>query len=392
MTEYMSVREAAAAWGIPERRVRKLCEDGKIDGLIRIGGERGIPRDAAVPAVGAARPHGGGKTGGKPAVLRVFENFIGPDARLSVRNGGVAVYHLENGTGSGVITIYDVFPGVTLFYNDLHLSKITGHEGAAKGGEDSIVIDHCREGRFECELKGGEYGHLGEGDLVVSETSTALNFSVFPLSHYHGISIFIDIAPASETVEAACALLRVGPIDLREIKRKLLSGRPYFLMRGTEAIDHIFSEIYDAPPALKESYIRLKLIELLLFLNASEPDGAGERRYFYKTRVDAVKAMRDYMTANLERQFTLPELSKLFGIPLTAMKSCFKTVFGTPVQEYMREYRIQAARVLLRESGEAVSAVAARVGYDSHAKFSAAFKARCGCTPSEYRKITVRKG
>ncbi|MDR2421245.1 MAG: AraC family transcriptional regulator, partial [Oscillospiraceae bacterium] len=158
----------------------------------------------------------------------------------------------------------------------------------------------------------------------------------------------------------------------------------------TDAVAHIFAELYNAPPELKENYIRLKFIELLLFLSVAERVPEDGRRYFYKTRVDAVRALRDYVTANLDKQFTLPELSRLFNIPLTAMKTCFKTVFGTPVQEYMREYRLQAASVLLRESGEPVAAIAARVGYDSHAKFSAAFKARSGCTPSEYRKITIK--
>lgn len=35
--EYMSVKEAAARWGISERRVRALCESGRIEGVTHIG-------------------------------------------------------------------------------------------------------------------------------------------------------------------------------------------------------------------------------------------------------------------------------------------------------------------------------------------------------------------
>jgi AraC-like DNA-binding protein len=319
--------------------------------------------------------------------------ILGPDARLTLKNDSCAIFHLENETGNGVVTVFDVFPGASLFYNDLHMLKINGHDSTdAPGAAGTLVINHCREGRFECEFQNGECGYLGEGDLVVSEMPMPLKASLFPITHYHGISIMLDVPVAAQAIDRICALLRTVPIDLYAIKERLLTtNRPYFLMRGTAALTHIFSELYDAPPALKASYIRLKLIELLLFLSVTKPEDAEKQRYFYKTHVAAVKAMRDYLTANLEHGFTLEELSQLFDIPLTAMKSCFKTVFGTPIQTYMREYRLQTAAVLLRETNDPIADIATRVGYDSHAKFSAAFRSFTGVTPSKYRKVSVLK-
>jgi AraC-like DNA-binding protein len=201
----------------------------------------------------------------------------------------------------------------------------------------------------------------------------------------------LDVESASEAILGICSLLHIVPIDIRVIKKRLLAERAYHLVRGTETIAHIFTEFYSAPPALKESYIRLKLIELLMFLSSAEPRDQERRHYFYKTRVDIVKAIRDHLTANLDKRFTLPELSQLFDIPLTAMKNCFRTVYGSPIGEYMREYRLQAAAVLLCETEEPISEIATRVGYDSHTKFTAAFRAYAGVVPSEYRKVFVRK-
>ncbi len=47
--DYISVREAAAKWGISERRVQKLCEEERIKGQRRIGHMWLIPRDASKP-------------------------------------------------------------------------------------------------------------------------------------------------------------------------------------------------------------------------------------------------------------------------------------------------------------------------------------------------------
>jgi AraC-like DNA-binding protein len=98
------------------------------------------------------------------------------------------------------------------------------------------------------------------------------------------------------------------------------------------------------------------------------------------------------MVDNIDRRFTLEELSDMFGMPLTSLKSCFKHVFGKPIGLYMRQRRISEASEMLAKTIDPVAEISERVGYESHAKFSSAFKASMGCTPSEYRKSVARKG
>ena len=47
--EYIKVSQAAEKWGITPRRVRVLCAEGKIDGVIRKGKLYIIPENAAKP-------------------------------------------------------------------------------------------------------------------------------------------------------------------------------------------------------------------------------------------------------------------------------------------------------------------------------------------------------
>lgn len=49
MLDYISVREASIKWGISERRIQKLCEENRIDGVIRFGRSWAIPKDAQKP-------------------------------------------------------------------------------------------------------------------------------------------------------------------------------------------------------------------------------------------------------------------------------------------------------------------------------------------------------
>jgi len=50
--EYIKVSKAAEKWGLSARRVRILCAEGKIPGVIRKGNLYMIPEDAEKPRDG----------------------------------------------------------------------------------------------------------------------------------------------------------------------------------------------------------------------------------------------------------------------------------------------------------------------------------------------------
>lgn len=53
--EYMSCAEAAAKWGISERRVQKLCEGNRIPGISKFGSVWLIPKEAEKPIDGRTK-------------------------------------------------------------------------------------------------------------------------------------------------------------------------------------------------------------------------------------------------------------------------------------------------------------------------------------------------
>lgn len=48
--DYISVKEAAEKWSISTRRVQILCEQNRIDGVIRFNNSWAIPKGAVKPA------------------------------------------------------------------------------------------------------------------------------------------------------------------------------------------------------------------------------------------------------------------------------------------------------------------------------------------------------
>ena len=134
-------------------------------------------------------------------------------------------------------------------------------------------------------------------------------------------------------------------------------------------------------------YFKIKVLELLLYLDALElTQDSEEKPYFYKSQVEKVRAIRRFMEEHMEETYTQEELSKRFGISLTMMKKCFFIMYGTTMGAWLTSYRMNQAAVLLK-SGQSlnVAEIAGRVGYDSPSKFAAAFRKVMKKSPTEYR-------
>ena len=71
---------------------------------------------------------------------------------------------------------------------------------------------------------------------------------------------------------------------------------------------------------------------------------------------------------------------------MTAMKTCFRSMYGNSMGAWLTDYRMNLAAGMLRQPGLSIAEIGSRVGYDNPAKFSVAFKRTMKFTPSEYRK------
>lgn len=79
------------------------------------------------------------------------------------------------------------------------------------------------------------------------------------------------------------------------------------------------------------------------------------------------------------------ELAERVGMSRTAFALRFKSKAGVGPLEHLTRWRIQKACELLREERRTLDEVAWRIGYESAAAFSRAFKREVGITPGAYR-------
>lgn len=87
-----------------------------------------------------------------------------------------------------------------------------------------------------------------------------------------------------------------------------------------------------------------------------------------------------------EHPWTVAELAERVGMSRTAFAVRFKTKAGVGPLEHLTRWRVQKACELLREGKKGVDEVAWRVGYESAAAFSRAFKREVGLSPGAFRR------
>lgn len=281
--------------------------------------------------------------------------------------------------GKSDMTSYHVFDGIEIIFNDIQ--KDTCHEEHRSWG-NFLEINHCREGRVEYEAKDELY-YLTPGDLSVGCSSCIGKESYFPLGHYSGISIVVDLDRAPKCLSCFLDDVNVSPDAL---VRKFCSGSDCFIVRAEESVAHIFSELYSVPESIRKGYFKVKIMELFLFLSAMDiSTNQSSGKSVSGSRAAVAKAVCRYLTDNMDQRITLEQVSDRFHISGTQIKSSFKDVYGVSMYSYIRTQKMQSAASMLTDTDLTVLEIAGEYGYENGSKFAGAFKAVMGMSPNEYR-------
>lgn len=307
----------------------------------------------------------------------VFESGIVVDKS----DAGEIKYQIQCDTHNGFMHCYHLFPGIDLAYSTFQASTCIMR---SKSMPNILEIAFCQTGRFECEYKHGYVTYLGEGDFAVSILAPEQEPPAFPIGYYDGIAIIVDMditGPIFENIVEGVS------IDLNELVHKFCAGHCCSVIKTPPNLLHVFQEICDVKDTAPMGYLRLKVLESFFLLSQMLPQESFETAAYYSAaQIKKVKALKAELMEHLDTKETLKSMAIRYGMSLTALKDCFKAVYGKPIYAFQREYKMQAATRLLVTTEMSVAEISGRLGYENPNKFSTAFKEILGQSPSEYRK------
>lgn len=313
---------------------------------------------------------------------------LGSNVKTIVRNENCSVLMLSDATGEGVMTVYQVMSGVMICFSDMHMEKCAS-EFELRNDRKVFCMDHCREGRIEMEVLPGVFSIMQENELRLDNRENHKGTSYYPLRHYHGVSVFMDVDETQHTLDE---MFHGFSVDIAELRQRYCSQDKPYVIRNDEGLASIISSLYQrnltrSEIAESREYYQMKVVEMLLYLEVMTAESSREiKPYYYKTQMEKIKAVHEKITGDLGNRYTIDELSAMYDMPATTMKKCFREVYGDSIYSYQKRYRINvAASMLIQDESMEIQNVAAAVGYENPGKFSTAFRSIMGVSPAEYR-------
>ncbi|AFZ42413.1 transcriptional regulator, AraC family [Halothece sp. PCC 7418] len=101
--------------------------------------------------------------------------------------------------------------------------------------------------------------------------------------------------------------------------------------------------------------------------------------------VERIFQARDLLVNRIANPPRLIELAHQVGLNDRKLKEGFRSVFGTTVFNYLRNYQMEQSKQLLLTPGTTIASVAQAVGYRSPEAFSVAFRRTFNLTPKTYQ-------
>ncbi|CAI6083039.1 response regulator [Cohnella sp. JJ-181] len=140
-----------------------------------------------------------------------------------------------------------------------------------------------------------------------------------------------------------------------------------------------------APVIALQPGVRLEdeLFKLLLSVLNAFHDRVSAGRYAYIHRAIA------YIRLHLDRHLTLQQVAGFVHVNPNHFSEMFKKETGQSYTEFVTRERMQRAANILLTTRMKISEVAGEAGYEDIKYFSQQFKKVMGCTPSEYRQMSV---
>lgn len=221
------------------------------------------------------------------------------------------------------------------------------------------------------------HNHNENIDVIHEYTAQTENFQILSdifkqLGDSNRLRIFWLLCHCEECVINISAVTQMSSPAVSHHLKQLRASNLIISRRGGK-------EVYYKAADTKQAKLLHSMIENLVEISCPHNNKNSEQ-------TELIKEIHNQLIQNLDKRYTIEELSKLYHINTSTLKSVFKSVYGLPIAAYMKEYRMKYAAGLIRKNSDSIADIAASVGYKSQSKFTTAFKDIMRLSPAAYRK------
>lgn len=283
-------------------------------------------------------------------------------------------------------SLHEIYTGVYLHFFTFNDNEMTFQHDSFK---DLIAIEYCYNGRLGWSTENGHSVYLGPGDFAIHilNNCTCSKFEL-PNNHYEGMTIYLDFNLVKATTES---LQLLDKDIISKLQYKLSQSNNFISFAGNEESETIFKYFFNQPENLKNTYWKIKIIELFLYLEKIDYHTKNQLTEYQSEQIRIIRSIHEELINNLNQRITIESLAKKYLINTTTLKETFKDVYGEPIATHIKNHRISIAIQLLQKTDKTIAEIAKELGYESQSKFAQVFKNHTQLSPSEFRNYHKNK-
>jgi AraC family transcriptional regulator, transcriptional activator of the genes for pyochelin and ferripyochelin receptors len=276
-----------------------------------------------------------------------------------------------------------------------------------------LILHQCRGYRnesFRQEIRNGHWVHVqfcasGNGVESLGSTDGQLEThdGMCTITSYADEAVVARDLFARDEERTACLYMRGSMVEqFFRLAPEALPAHMHWLMgRGTAGVQfhtmemhaHCYSVLTEMFACEFQSHARLAFMQaksaelMATLLHSLSLPTAVDRVLLTPEDRRKIASAREVIDEELGVVVSLPQLAARVGLNRSKLAAGFRETYGTPVQAYARNARLDHARELLRGEHLPISVVAERVGYSELSSFSRAFTAKFGISPKRMRRL-----
>ena len=195
-------------------------------------------------------------------------------------------------------------------------------------------------------------------ETVIYKCRYGLTEAVSPLYNFGTLTGFLMMGQCAESDGAARDACNSLPILLSE-----------------DRLSELYGAIPIVPYDMLSSYVKIMTIcaQYLTLSNALPSE-----------KPTTAELAERYIHGRLSEKFSIGDICRSLGCSKSTLFTAFRQRYGTTVNAYITEARLELSKKLLTE-GKSVGEVASLSGFTDQSYFSKVFSAKYGISPSEFR-------
>ena len=249
---------------------------------------------------------------------------------------------------------------------------------------EEMEIIYVIEGNINITIQNNEYTvHKNEIALIAPESIHSIRQHNDEPAVYFNILFRFSMLSGGE--EAICKKKYLDPIYERKfiMPEYLDDSNP--IKNELEPLINNLTDINWPDGNKNELLIKARLLEIMHIIKNHCKKAQGDEKNANEVNRKIKKSLI-YLETNYHENITIAQIAKVSNFSESYFSKLFRQLTGSSFTRYLKDYRLERAAQMLRNSDSRVSDVAFLVGFNNLSYFTRAFKTKYKINPKAYKE------